>query len=76
MAKQEPITVKGTVTEVSGRGVFIVELENGHSVTCHPSGKMRMYNINIMAGDQVDVEISPYDLTKGRIVHRTITKKR
>lgn len=76
MAKQPPITIEGEVLEALGSGIFKVQLENDHVIICHPSGKMRMHNINIMAGDKVTVEMSPYDLTKGRIVRRTIPKKK
>jgi len=73
MADQEKaIKVQGIVTEKLPNGVFRVELENGHVVLAHVSGKMRMKCIRIMAGDRVSLEISPYDLTRGRItwLHR------
>jgi translation initiation factor IF-1 len=75
MPKQNAITVHGEVTEALGNGIFRVQLENGHLITCHPSGKMRMNMINIMPGDSVTVEMSPYDLSLGRIVRRELTKK-
>jgi len=76
MPKQNAITVEGEVTEALGNGNFRVQLENGHLILCHPSGKMRMHMINIMPGDKVTVEMSPYDLTKGRIVRRNIAGKK
>jgi len=72
MAKQSAISVEGKISEVLGGGMFKVLLEMGQEILCHPSGKMRMHNINILNGDDVTVEMSPYDLTKGRIVKRTI----
>ncbi len=66
----ENILMLGTVTQVIPGGDFKVELENGHSVHCHVSGKVRKNYIKLTTGDQVTVEISPYDLTKGRIVYR------
>jgi translation initiation factor IF-1 len=74
MPKQSAITVEGEVLEALGNGNFRVKLENGHLILCHPSGKMRMNMINIMPGDEVIVEMSPYDLTKGRIVRRSLRK--
>lgn len=70
MAK-DVIRMEGTVTEALPNAVFRVELENGHKVLAHVSGKMRMHFIRILPGDQVTVELSPYDLEKGRIVYRT-----
>ncbi|MGM0417133.1 MAG: translation initiation factor IF-1 [Thermodesulfobacteriota bacterium] len=70
MAKEEAIKVEGTVTETLPNAVFRVELENGHEIMAHISGKMRMHFIKILPGDQVTVELSPYDLTRGRIVYR------
>ena len=72
MPKQQPISVEGTVTEALGSGLFKVELSTGNEIICHPSGKMRMNNINILPGDTVTVEMSPYDLEKGRITRRQI----
>lgn len=70
MAKQEALKMTGTVTEALGNSMFRVELESGHELICHISGKMRMNYIRIMPGDSVEVEVSPYDLTKGRISKR------
>ena len=70
MEKEEPIVVEGTVVEVLPNARFRVELENGHRVLAHISGKMRMHYIRILAGDKVKMELSPYDLTKGRITYR------
>jgi len=70
MAK-DIIRVEGKVTEALPNAVFRVELENGHKVMAHVSGRMRMHFIRILPGDQVTVELSPYDLAKGRIVYRT-----
>jgi len=71
MAKEEPIKVQGTVKETLPNAMFKVELENGHQVLAHISGKMRMHFIRILPGDIVTVELSPYDLTRGRIVYRS-----
>jgi len=68
--KQEKIEVDGTVIEALPNTMFRVELENGHTVLAHISGKMRMYYIRILLGDKVKVELSPYDLTRGRITYR------
>jgi translation initiation factor IF-1 len=70
MAKEEPIRVDGTVVETLPNATFRVELENGHKVLAHISGKMRMHFIKILPGDKVTVELSPYDLSRGRIVYR------
>ena len=70
MAKQLSIEQDGTVIESLGNAMFRVELENGHRVLAHVSGKMRMHFIRILPGDKVLVEISPYDLTRGRIIYR------
>jgi len=70
MAKSDVIEVEGTVLEPLPNAMFRVELENGHKVLAHISGKMRMHFIRILAGDKVLVELSPYDLTRGRIVYR------
>ena len=75
MPKQTAITVEGKVLEALGGGIFKVQLQMGQEIICHPSGKMRMNNINILSGDAVTVEMSPYDLTKGRIVKRTLNKR-
>ena len=68
MAKEEAIEVKGVVTETMPNAVFRVELENGHEVIAHISGKLRKNYIKILTGDNVTVELSPYDLTRGRII--------
>jgi translation initiation factor IF-1 len=70
MAKQQSIEQDGTVLESLGNAMFRVELENGHRIIAHISGKMRMHYIKILPGDKVKLEISPYDLTKGRITFR------
>ncbi len=70
MAKEEAIQMEGTVTETLPNTMFRVELENGHTVIAHISGKMRKHYIRIMTGDKVTVELTPYDLEKGRIVYR------
>ena len=70
MAKEEGIQVEGTVVEPLPNAMFRVELENGHKVLAHISGKMRMHFIKILPGDKVTVQLSPYDLTRGRITYR------
>lgn len=70
MAKKDTIRLRATVTEALPNAMFKVELENGHSVLAHVSGKMRMHFIRILPGDTVIVEMSPYDLNRGRIVLR------
>ena len=70
MAKEEAIRVDGTIIETLPNASFRVELENGHKVLAHISGKMRMHYIRILPGDKVKLEMSPYDLTKGRITYR------
>lgn len=70
MAKQASIEQDGTITEALSNAMFRVELENGHEVVAHISGKMRMNYIKILPGDRVKLEMSPYDLSKGRIVYR------
>ena len=70
MAKEESIEMEGTVTETLPNTMFRVELESGHVVTAHISGKMRKHYIRILTGDSVTVQLTPYDLTKGRIVFR------
>lgn len=70
MAKQELITQDGTVVEALSNAMFKVKLENEHEIVAHISGKMRMHYIKILPGDKVAVEISPYDLSKGRIKFR------
>lgn len=68
--KEEAIEVEGTIIEALPNARFRVELENGHRILAHVSGKMRMHFIKILPGDKVRLELSPYDLTKGRIVYR------
>ncbi|MDO5562982.1 MAG: translation initiation factor IF-1 [Synergistaceae bacterium] len=70
MAKEEVIEVKGTVVEPLPNAMFRVELENGHKILAHVSGKMRMHFIRILPGDRVLLQLSPYDLTRGRITYR------
>ena len=70
MSKQDAIELEGVVRETLPNAMFNVELENGHVILCTISGKIRMNYIRILPGDKVDVEISPYDLTKGRITYR------
>ena len=70
MAKEEAIEVDGVVQEALPNAMFEVELENGHRVLAHISGKMRKFYIRILPGDKVKVELSPYDLTRGRITYR------
>jgi translation initiation factor IF-1 len=71
MPKEEPIQVEGTVREALPDAKFMVVLDNGHRVLAHVSGKMRMHFIRILRGDRVVLEMSPYDLGKGRIVYRS-----
>lgn len=71
MAKEEPIEVEGIVIEPLPNAMFRVKLENGHLVLAHISGKMRMHYIRILPGDKVTIELSPYDLSRGRIIYRT-----
>lgn len=70
MSKEEAIEVEGTVLEPLPNAMFRVELDNGHVVLAHISGKMRKFYIRILPGDRVTVELSPYDLTRGRITYR------
>ena len=70
MAKQEPIQLDGTVIEALGNERFRVDLENGHVVLAHISGRMRQHYIKILVGDRVQLEMTPYDLTQGRITYR------
>jgi translation initiation factor IF-1 len=71
MPKEEPIVVEGIVLETLPNAMFKVELDNKHQVLAHISGKMRMHFIKILPGDRVTVELSPYDLTRGRITYRS-----
>jgi len=75
MAKEEAIQVEGKILEPLPNAMFRVELENGHKVLAHISGKMRMHYIKILPGDMVTVELSPYDLSRGRITFRGKGKK-
>ncbi|MBX5464025.1 MAG: translation initiation factor IF-1 [Clostridia bacterium] len=70
MPKEEAIEVEGRVVEPLPNGMFRVELDNGHRVLAHVSGKIRMHFIRILPGDRVTLELSPYDLTRGRITYR------
>jgi translation initiation factor IF-1 len=70
MAKEDEIELEGTIVETLPNTMFRVELENGHVITAHISGKMRKHYIRILRGDKVIVQMTPYDLTKGRIVYR------
>lgn len=70
MAKEDLIEVEGVVREALPNAMFRVELENGHKILAHISGKIRMHFIRILPGDKVKVELSPYDLTRGRITYR------
>ena len=70
MAKEDEIELEGTIVETLPNTMFRVELENGHVITAHISGKMRKHYIRILRGDKVVVQMTPYDLTKGRIVYR------
>ncbi|KPJ67908.1 MAG: translation initiation factor IF-1 [Coxiella sp. DG_40] len=72
MAKEEHIQMKGVVIETLPNTMFRVKLENGHIIIAHISGKMRKHYIRILTGDSVTVELTPYDLTKGRIIYRNI----
>ena len=76
MAKEEPITVEAIVTESLPNARFRAKLESGHEILAHVSGKMRMHYIRIMPGDKITVEMSPYDLTKGRIICRGERRRR
>jgi translation initiation factor IF-1 len=70
MAKEEPIRLEGKVAEILPNTRFRCEIEGGHEVLCHVSGRMRRHRIRMLPGDIVTIEVSPYDLTKGRIVYR------
>ncbi len=70
MAKEDVIEIQGTVNETLPNAMFRVSLDNGHKILAHISGKMRMHFIRILPGDKVTVELSPYDLTRGRITYR------
>ena len=70
MPKEDSIEMEGTVTEVLPDSVYRVELDNGHTLSAYAAGKMRKFRIRVVAGDKVKIELSPYDLTKGRISFR------
>jgi translation initiation factor IF-1 len=70
MSKEDSIEVEGTILEPLPNAMFRVELDNGHKVLAHISGKMRMHFIRILSGDKVKIQLSPYDLTRGRITYR------
>ena len=76
MAKEEHIEMQGEVTETLPNTVFRVKLDNGHVIIAHISGRMRKNYIRILTGDRVTVELTPYDLSKGRIIYRNIEKKK
>ena len=76
MPKEEPIVVEATVTESLPNARFRAKLDSGHQILAHVSGKMRMHYIRILPGDRITVEMSPYDLTKGRIVYRGDRRRR
>ena len=76
MPKEEPITVEALVTEALPNARFRARLESGHLILAHVSGKMRMHYIRILPGDKITVEMSPYDLTKGRIIMRGERRKK
>lgn len=71
MSKEEAIKMEGKILQNMSHGMYKVELENKHQILAYVSGKMRRFSINILPGDRVSVEISPYDLSKGRIVYRS-----
>lgn len=70
MSKKDVIELRGSIEELLPNAAFRVELENGHTITAHLSGKMRMNKIRILVGDEVKVELTPYDLNRGRITYR------
>ena len=76
MAKQASIEQDGVITEALSNAMFRVELENGHVITAHISGKMRMHFIKILPGDRVTIELSPYDLSRGRVTFRAKNAKK
>ncbi|MBW1790677.1 MAG: translation initiation factor IF-1 [Deltaproteobacteria bacterium] len=76
MPKEEAIEVEGTIVEPLPNAMFRVELDNGHKVLAHISGKMRMHFIKILPGDRVTIELSPYDLTRGRVTFRSKNQKK
>ena len=70
MSKQQPLQTEGIITEALGNSIFRAQLDNGHIITAHLSGKIRMNSIQILPGDRVSIEMSPYDLNRGRICRR------
>ena len=76
MSKEDAIEVEGKVVEPLPNAMFRVEMDNGHKVLAHVSGKMRMHRIRILPGDKVTMELSPYDLTRGRITYRSSRSRR
>jgi translation initiation factor IF-1 len=76
MSKQQSIEITGTITEALGNSIFRAKLANGHEVIAHLSGKIRLNSIQILPGDEVQMEMSPYDLSKARIVRRNNKMKR
>ena len=76
MAKEDALEVEGTIVEPLPNAMFRVELDNGHKVLAHISGKMRMHFIKILPGDRVTIELSPYDLTRGRVTFRAKNNKK
>lgn len=70
MSKQDAIKLKGLITDSAKNSIYTVEIDNGMEITCHISGKMRLNNIRLTTGDSVEIECSPYDLSKGRIIKR------
>jgi translation initiation factor IF-1 len=76
MAKQQPIETEGVITEALGNSIFRAQLNNGHIITAHLSGKIRLHSIQILPGDKVTIEMSPYDLQKGRIIRRLNPNKK
>jgi translation initiation factor IF-1 len=76
MAKQQPIETEGVITEALGNSIFRAQLNNGHIITTHLSGKIRLHSIQILPGDKVTIEMSPYDLQKGRIIRRLNPNKK
>ena len=76
MAKEDRIEMEGSIVETLPNTIFRVQLQNGHIITAHISGKMRKNYIRLLTGDSVTVELTPYDLTKGRIIYRSIDNKK
>lgn len=76
MAKEDRIEMEGSIVETLPNTIFRVQLQNGHMITAHISGKMRKNYIRLLTGDSVTVELTPYDLTKGRIIYRSIDNRK